>query len=112
MISLKEVSSERQVYYSNIDFAQAKPVFTIYRFNIYKRRITHCLISNEFKEVVYLIVDINNPVEKCIVYCLLTETNQIAKIKYWRAVSMDKELCFLIVNAFITGYLNKKYILC
>jgi hypothetical protein len=109
MYPVREIKMERLVWHQKINLEKAKLVFSVHRFSIYKLKITHSLYSREFGELNYLVLDTNCPSEKCLIYVIVLEPESIHKIKYWRATSLDRELAWYVIQAFISGYLENKY---
>jgi hypothetical protein len=109
MYTPREIKLERLVEHAQLNIEATDLIFSVYRFEIFRLKIIHSIYAREYVEIDYVILDRNNPSEKCLVYIIMSEPGRIFKIKYWRAVILDKELANYVVQAFVNGYLAKKF---
>lgn len=110
MKSITELERERLVYHNRYNAQNNPPIYRIHRFSVFKLKIIKRLYSQDYGETNFLILDEQNPVEKCIVYAIFIKPNVLHKIKYWRAVNMDKELTGYLISGFMQNYLKSKYV--
>jgi len=104
MYIIKRDKFHRNIHFKSLDFKGKSPVFIFWKYRIFKLKLLTDEGDSIKGELLFLAMN-EDESEKCIIYFILNNKEEIEEVRYWKSPNLDGEICKYLVKAFLKRYM-------